>query len=161
MGGIFKAGGEVISSAASMLGDRKSEMDYYEDLAHDADRQAQYTAAAAQRQAQYLFKSAAERGQELYESFRQTAGEQKTTLAASGLTANSVTAQTILKNSRFNALLDQESLQESLNDALYENNLAAAERIYNLSQTASQYRSVAKNRGSFWKLGNNILSLFS
>ena len=161
MGGIFKAGGEFVSSAASMLGNRKSEMDYYEDLARDADRQAQYTAAAAQRQAQYLFKSAAERGQELYENYRQTVGTQKASLASSGLTSRSVTAQTILKNSRFNALLDQEALQESLADALYENDIAAAERIYNLTQTASQYRSAAKNRGSFWKLGNNILSLFS
>ena len=161
MGGIFKAGGQIISSAASMLGDRKSEVDYYEDLARDADRQAQYTAAAAQRQSRYLFKSAAERGRELYENYRQTAGTQKTSLAASGLTSNSVTAQTLLKNSQFNALLDQEALQESLDDALYENDLAAAERIYNLTQTAAQYRTAAKNRGSFWKLGNNILSLFS
>ena len=110
MGGIFKAGGQIISSAASMLGDRKSEVDYYEDLARDADRQAQYTAAAAQRQSRYLFKSAAERGRELYENYRQTAGTQKTSWAASGLTSNSVTAQTILKNSQFNALLDQEAV---------------------------------------------------
>lgn len=161
MGGVFRAGGKIISSAASLLGDRKSDMDYYEDLARDADRQAQYTAEAAQRQGEYLFKSAAERGQELYDSYRQTLGQQKTTLAASGLTSNSATVQTLLKNSRFNALLDQEALEESFQDALYENNVTAAERIYNLSQTASQYRSAAKNRGSFWKLGNNILNLFS
>ena len=88
MGGVFRAGGKIISSAASLLGDRKSDMDYYEDLARDADRQAQYTAEAAQRQGEYLFKSAAERGQEIYDSYRQTLGQQKTTLAASGLTSN-------------------------------------------------------------------------
>ena len=161
MGGVFKAGSKIVSTAASLLGDRKSETDYYDSLARDADRQANYTAQAAQRQAAYLFKSAAERGQDLYENYRQTAGTQKAALAASGLTARSATVQTLLKNSRFQALMDQESLQESLHDALYENDLAAAERIYSLTQTASQYRSAAQNRSSWWKLGNNILSLFS
>lgn len=161
MGGVLKAGGKVVSTAASLLGDRKSEVDYYDSLARDADRQANYTAAAAQRQAEYLFKSASERSRELYANYRQTTGTQKASLAASGLTSSSATVQTLLKNSRFNALLDQEALQESLQDALYENDLAAAERIYSLTQTASQYRSAAQNRGSWWKLGNNILSLFS
>ncbi len=161
MGGIWKAGGQVISSAASLLGDRKSEIDYYDALARDADRQARYTAAASERQATYLFKSAAEKGRELYENYRQTAGSQKTALAASGLTSSSATVQTILKNSRFNALLDQQALQESLQDALYENNVSAAERIYSLNETAAQYRRAAQNRGSWWKLGSNILSLFS
>ena len=161
MGGILKTGGQVVSTAASLLGDRKSETDYYNSLAQDADRQANYTAQAARRQATYLFKSAAERGQELYDTYRQTAASQKTALAASGLTSRSATVQTMLKNSRFNALMDQESLQESLRDALYENDLAAAERIYSLTKTASQYRTAAQNRSSWWKLGNNILSLFN
>ncbi len=161
MGGVFKAGGQVVSSAASLLGNRKSETDYYNSLARDADRQADYTAAAAQRQATYLFKSAVDQGQELYQNYRQTTGTQKASLAASGLTGSSATVQTLLKNSRFNALMDQESLQESLQDALYENNLAAAERIYSLTQTASQYRSAAKNSSSWWKLGSSFLNLFN
>lgn len=161
MGGIFETGGRLVSSAASLLGDRKAETDYYDSLARDADRQAQYAAEASRRQAAYLFKSAAERNKEIYENYRQTAGEQKTALAASGLTSRSATVQTMLKNSRFNALLDEEALQESLDDALYENDIAAAERIYNLNETASQYRRASKNRGSFWKLGSNVLALFS
>lgn len=161
MGGLFQAGGRLVSSAASMLGDRKAETDYYDSLARDAERQAQYSAQAARRQATYLFKSAAERSKEMYENYRQTAGEQKTALAASGLTSRSATVQTLLKNSRFNALLDEETLQDSLHDALYENDAAAAERIYNLNETASQYRRASKNRGSFWKLGSNLLALFN
>ena len=161
MGGIVKKGGEFVSSAASLLGDRKSEMVYYNALARDADRQAQYASAAADRQATYLFKSAAERGRELYENYRQSAAEQKTALAASGLTSRSATVQNLMQSSQFNALMDQRSLRQSLQDSLYENKVSAAERIYALSQTASQYRSAAKNRGSFWKLGSNILSLFN
>ena len=161
MGGIVKKGGEFVSSAASLLGDRKSEMDYYNALARDADRQAQYASAADDRQATYLFKSAAERGRELYENYRQTAAEQKTALAASGLTSRSATVQNLMQSSQFNALMDQRSLRQSLQDSLYENKVSVAERIYALSQTASQYRSAAKNRGSFWKLGSNILSLFN
>lgn len=110
MGGIFETGGRLVSSAASLLGDRKAETDYYDSLARDADRQAQYAAEASRRQATYLFKSAAERNKEIYENYRQTAGEQKTALAASGLTSRSATVQTMLKNSRFNALLDEEAL---------------------------------------------------
>ncbi len=161
MGGIIKTGGSWVSGAASLLGDRKNEVDYYDALARDADRQAQYTAAAAQRQATYLFKSAAERSRELYQNYRQTQGSQKTEMADSGLTGQSATVQTVLKNSRLQSLLDQEALKDSLQDALYENNLSAAERIYALTETASQYRSTAKNRGSLWKLGSHILDLFN
>ena len=79
-------------------------------------------------------------------------------MAASGLTNNSSTVQNILKNTRLGALLDQETLRANLNDALYENDKSAAERIRALNITAGQYRRMAKNSFSPWTVGGTWLS---
>ncbi len=158
MGGIVSSAGGKISSALSAFGSQKSGRVYYRALASDADYQAQAAADAAQRQGTYLFKSAAERSRDLYAGYRQTVSAQKTAMAASGLTNNSSTVQNILKNTRLGALLDQETLRANLNDALYENDNSAAERIRALNITAGQYRRMAKNSFSPWTVGGTWLS---
>lgn len=157
MGGIV-SGGKTVSSALAAFGSQKSGRDYYRALAQDADYQAQYTAQAAQRQGTYLFKSAAERSRDLYAGYRQTAAAQKTALASAGLLNNSATVQSILKNTRLSALLDEETLRSNLNDALYENDASAAQRIRALNVSAQQYRRVAKNSFSPWTVGGTLLS---
>ncbi len=157
MGGIVSGVGGKVSSALMAFGGQKSGRDYYRSLASDADYQADYTARAARRQGTYLFKSAAERSRDLYAGYRQTAAAQKTALAASGLANNSATVQSILKNTRLSALLDERTVQENLRDALQENDLSALERIRGLNITANQYRRAAKNSFNAWTVGGNIL----
>lgn len=158
MGGIVSSVGGAVSSALSAFGSQKSKRDYYRALAADADYQAQTTAEAAQRQGTYLFKSAAERSRDLYTEYRQTVAAQKTALAASGLVNNSSTVQNILKNTRLSTLLDEETLRSNLNDALYENDLSASQRIRALNTTAEQYRRSAKKSFSPWSVGGTLLS---
>lgn len=158
MGGIVSSAGGKVSSALSAFGGQKSGRDYYRALAADADYQAAYTRAAAERQGTYLLKSAAERSRDLYDRYRQVSAAQKTALAASGLTNDSATVQSILKNTRLSALMDEETLRSNLKDALFENDLSAAERIRALNATAGQYRRAAKNSFSPWTVGGNLLS---
>ena len=161
MGGIIKTTGQKASTALSLLGGQKSEADYYNSLAADADYQAGYTRRANERQNRYLLKSAASRSKEIYETYRQTLASQKTALAAAGRGSASATEQAILKNSRLQALLDEEYVRSSFQDQLIENNLAAAERVRGLSITAEQYRKVAKEKTSLWTLGSNWLTMLS
>ncbi len=158
MGGIVSGVGGKVSSALAAFGSQKSGRDYYRGLASDADYQARAAADAARRQETYLLKSAAERSRDLYAGYRQTAAAQKTALAASGLTNNSSTVQHILKHTRLSALLDEETLRGNLNDALYENDAAASQRIRALNITADQYRRMAKNSFSPWTAGGTLLS---
>jgi hypothetical protein len=161
MGGIIKNTGQKASTALRLLGGQKSEADYYNSLASDADYQASYTWQATQRQNNYLLKSAAERSREIYKNYRQTLSSQKTALAASGRVGNSATEQAILKNSRLQALLDEEAVRSSLQDSIAENNLSAAERVRGLAESAAQYRKVAKDRTSLWTMGSNWLTLLN
>lgn len=161
MGGIISGAAEKTSSALQAFGGQKSGRDYYRALAADADYQAGFTAQAARRQASYLFKSAAERSRDVYAGYRQTAAAQKTALAAAGLSNNSDTVQRILKNTRLSALMDERTLQENLSDALYENDLSAAERIRALNASSAQYRRAAKNSLSGWSIGGTLLNWIS
>ena len=161
MGGVIKQAGYVVSSASSVFGNRKAEKDYYKALAQDANRQAEYVSAVGKRQAEYLFKSAAERNRELYENYRQTLGRQQTALASSGLNASSATVQTLLKNSRLNAQLDENALNDTLTDSLRENELENGEKIRSLTETANQYKRAAKRSGAWWKWSKQLLSIFN
>lgn len=158
MGGIVMGVGGKVSSALQMFGSQKSARDYYRTLASDADYQAAYAADATRRQGTYLFKSAAERSRDVYAAYRQTAAAQKSALAAAGLTSNSATVQSILKNTRLNSLLDERTIQDNLRDALYENEVSAAEKIRGLNITAGQYRRMAKNSFNAWTLGDGLLA---
>ena len=161
MGGVIKQAGYVVSSAASVFGNRKAETDYYKALAQDAGQQAEYVSAAGKRQAEYLFKSSAERNRERYENYRQMLGSQQTALAAAGLNASSATVQTLLKNSRLNALLDESALNTALTDSLRENEMETREKVRSLNQTADQYKRASKRAGSWWKWSKQLLSIFN
>lgn len=158
MGGVIKTG-EMISSASALLGERSSTKKYYNTLAQDADRQAAYTQAAAKRQAEYLLQNASEKSLSLLQQYRRSQGKQKAALAASGADGESYTAQTLMSNSRFTALLDQESLEKSFSQQIYENNLAAAFKINNYRLSAEQYRQAGKNATSRWKLVDNLIPI--
>ena len=80
-------------------------------------------------------------------------------MAASGADGESYTAQTLMSNSRFTALLDQESLEKSFSQQIYENNLAAAFKINNYRLSAEQYRQAGKNATSRWKLVDNLIPI--
>ena len=161
MAGLFLSGAAALTAGVLKWGSRKAELEAYSLAASDYARQAAFTAAAQQRQAEYLFKTAAERTRDLYETYAQTAGSQKVASAAAGADASSGTVQQLLKSSRLNALLDQRRVQSSLDDSLYENSLAAAEKIYALNESAAEQRKAAKRRGSWWNVGRDIFSLLS
>ena len=87
---------------------------------------------------------------------------QKTALAASGLGSASATAQMILKNSRLNALLDQELLNENMERAMYENNTSASLQAQQYRTQAQQYRRANRLRPSLWsQMGSALGGLFS
>lgn len=150
MGGVASFASTALSTAGELLGSHSADSNYYKKMAQSADRQASLLEQNAQRQAEYLFKSASLENKRLYQQYAQTLGEQKTALAASGLGAGSATTQTILRNSRLNALMDEETQRYNVNAAIYENNTAASQQAWALRDEASQYRKMRKNRTSLW-----------
>lgn len=159
MGGIVSAAGTLVSSAAGMLGKNSAESRYYKDMARAADKQAQQVESNAYRQAEYLFRSAAYDNKQTRQQYNNTLAAQKTALAASGL-GSSATAQTILRNSRLNALLDEETQRYNLNTSVYENNVSAAQQASVLRDQAFQYRRARKSSSSWWgsvlQVGQNL-----
>ena len=67
----------------------------------------------------------------------------------------------ILKNSRLNALMDQEMLNDNLQRASYENNTTAALQAMQQRTQAQQYRRANRLRPSLWsQMGNVFGGLF-
>lgn len=161
MGGIVGNLGKGILSSLQQLDKQKSTAAYYRRLAADKEYQAAYAAVTAQRQDGYLLQSAREKIREIYQNYRQAAAEQRAGLAAAGLRRDSVTVQQLLKNSRFQALLDEQTVQNDLQTNMYENNLAAAEQIRALKNSAQEYRRSAHKSRSGWTLGISLMDLFS
>lgn len=155
MGGIVSAAGSVISTAAGLLGQNSAESKYYKEMANAADKQARQVEENAARQAEYLFRSASYDNKQTRGQYNSTLAAQKTALAASGL-GSSATAQTILRNSRLNALLDEESQRYNLNASVYENNVSASQQASVLRDQAAQYRRARKSSNSFW---SNLLQV--
>lgn len=158
MGGIASFAQTALSTAGELLGNHSADSNYYKKMAQAADRQAAIVQDNARRQAEYLFKSASLENKRLNQQYAQTLGEQKTALAASGLGAGSATTQSILRNSRLNALMDEEAQRYNLNAAIYENNTVAAQQAWTLRDEASQYRRMRKNRTSLWGNLNTFAS---
>ena len=125
IGNVLTMGGSVVSTAASLLGNDTKEKKYYRSLAKTAEEQARQVEENARRNALYMMQEAGYESKQLSDSYRDLVGTQKTSLAASGLTGQSATAQLILKNSRLNAALDQERLAANLNRSIYENDTYA------------------------------------
>lgn len=150
MGGIVSAAGSIVSTAAGMLGVKSAESNYYKDMAYAADEQARLVEENNRRQTEYLFRSASYDNKQTRMQYNSTLAAQKTALAASGLGSSS-TAQTILRNSRLNALLDEETQRYNLNASVYERGVAASQEAGVLRNQASQYRRARKNSSSWWR----------
>ena len=162
LGGVLFTRGTVLSTAAELLGQDAAEEEYYQSMAAAAETQARLTQENAARNARYIVEDAAYQNNELLRDYSSLLGRQKTALAASGLTSASATAQMILKNSRLNALLDQEMLNENLEREIYENNFAANVKMKQQYTQAQQYRRAEKLRPSWWsKMGGVLGGLFS
>ena len=162
IGGVLFTGGTILSTAASLLGKDAAENDYYQSVAATAEAQARQTEETARRNAEYIFEDAAYQNSQLIRNYSSVLGQQKTALAASGLGASSVTAKMILKNSRLNALLDQEMLNDNMDRAVYENNTSAALEAMQYRTQAQQYRRANRLRPSLWtQVGSALGGLFS
>ncbi|MBQ7908729.1 MAG: hypothetical protein IJ311_04465 [Elusimicrobiaceae bacterium] len=159
LGNFLFTGGEVISTAASLLGQYDQEKDYYRSLAKVADEQAKQAEENAKRNSHSIFQEAGYQSRELNRNYSQLLGQQKTALAASGLGARSATAQKILKNSRLNALMDQEMLAENMSRSIEETHTQAALQAMQYRTEAAQYRTAAKRlRSGWWGKVNHVLS---
>lgn len=161
MGGALYVGGALLSTAASLLGEDSKEKDYYKSMAKVAEEQAKQTEENARRNAEYVFQDAAYQNTELARSYSTLLGQQKTALAASGLGSGSATAQMILKNSRLNAMMDQEMLAENMNRSIYESNTQASLEAMQYRAQAQQYRRANRLRSSIWsKMGTTLGGMF-
>lgn len=119
----------------------------YRRRAAEAQNQADLIAAAAQQKNTYLLQSAAEQARNVYQNYRQTQASRQNNFAASGLRGDSATVQYILKNSRFQALLDEKALAAQLAGSVAQNNAQAAEKIRALKELALANR-LASFKGS-------------
>ena len=113
--------------------------------------------AATQNAAEntYLLSSAAEKARGLYQTQLQTQAAQQAQFAASGLRQDSATVQYLLKNSRFQSLLEERKLAGELQAAVYENNRQTEQYVQALQDSALAKRKAA-NKGSF---GQTVSSL--
>lgn len=162
IGGVLFAGGTLLSTAAGLLEKDKAEEEYYQSMAAAAEAQARLTEQNAIRNAKYIFEDAVYQNGELMRSYASLLGRQKTALAASGLTSSSATAQMILKNSRLNAMLDQEMLNDNMARAEYETHTAAALQTMQQRTQARQYRRANRLRPSLWsQMGGVLGGLFA
>lgn len=131
----------------------------YRKLAQQEEYQAALVAAQAQQQNGYLLQSAAEKARKNYQEFFQTQGTRKANLAAVGLDASSATVQYILKNSRFQTLLDEQTLAGDLQTQSTRINEEAAAQIRALKQAAYQNRRAANSGATSWSI-NSAISKF-
>ncbi|MBR4682835.1 MAG: hypothetical protein IKP06_06005 [Elusimicrobiaceae bacterium] len=161
MGGVVGILGRGMASSLRELEAEKSAAIRYRGLAAEKEQQAAYVASSAQHQNEYLLRSANEKANEVYQKYRQQAASQQAAMAASGLRGDSYTVQHLLKNNRFQALLDESAIQAHLQTDVYENNLSAAQQVRTLKTAAQQYRRSAGKSNFGWKLGISLLDLFS
>ncbi len=162
IGGILFTGGTVLSTAASVLEAEKAQDQYYEAMAATAEAQAKQMEETAARNAQYTFENAGYQNSALMRNYSSLLGQQKTALAASGLSSSSATAQMILKNSRLNALMDQEMLNDNMDRSISEMNTTASLQAMQQRTQAQQYRRANSSRPSVWlQMGSALGNLFS
>ena len=161
MGGVVETMGKGLASSLQELSGRKSTASSYQQMADEQAYEAALTAANAQRQNEYLLQTAQERIQKMYQNYQQALGSQRASLAAAGVRNDSATAQQLLKNNRFQALLEEQAVVKNLQTNVYENNIQAAEKIRTLQNSAQAYRRAASSGSSWWKWGRSLLSLFA
>ncbi len=162
IGGWLFTGGTVLSTAASLIEADKAQDQYYESMAATAEAQAKQLEETARRNTQYAFEDAGYQNSELMRNYASLLGQQKTALAASGLSSTSATAQMILKNSRLNALMDQEMLNDNIQRSVSEMNTTASLQAMQQRTQAQQYRNTNNSRTSLWlRMGSTLGNLFS
>lgn len=111
--------------------------------------------AAAQAQAQngYLLQTTAEKARAVYQNYLQQRANTQTQTASAGLRGDSVTVQYMLKNSRFQALLEQQRLSNALQGEVAATNEQAAQQVRALQQAANEKRRAA-DKDTPWSLGS-------
>ncbi len=160
IGGLLFTGGSVLSTAASLLGEDAAERKYYRSMAKAANEQAKQIEETARRNTEYIFQDAAAQNTELARNYEALLGQQKTVLAANGLGSQSATVQLILKNSRLQAQLDQEMLEQNMNREIYETNTQASLEALQYRSQAKQYERARRNRSGFLaRFGTAVSSL--
>ena len=135
---------------------QKQTQSAYRNLAANEEYQAALIAAQAQAQNGYLLQTSAEKARKNYQDFFQAQGVRQAKFAAAGLDTSSSTVQYILKNSRFQALLNEQELAASLQENATANNQQAAEQIRALKAAAYQNRRAANAGATSWSIGSAI-----
>ncbi|MBR4592377.1 MAG: hypothetical protein IKO35_04130, partial [Elusimicrobiaceae bacterium] len=138
--GIVENVGKGITSFLQDLQKQKSTAASYRSLAQQQEYQAAYAAAAVQQQNSYLLQSAAEKARLAYQNYLQNQGSQRANWGASGLRSDSATVQYMLKNNRFQALLEERQIRDDLQQSVYTTDQEAGQQIRSLRQTALENR---------------------
>ena len=144
MAGILDQMEKGITTFLKELNKQRTASSSYAARAEQAQYQEALVAAMAEKQNNYLLQSAAEKAQTVYQNYLQTQSAQQVQTALSGLRADSATVQYMRKNSRFQALLEQQRLADELQVSVYENNEQAAAQIRALKQSAEANRRAAR-----------------
>lgn len=154
-------GGAVLSSAAAAVQQNSQDEKYYRSLAQAAEENAKRTQEAAKRNVQYVFEDAGYQQRQVNKNYASAIGKQKVSLAASGVGADSATAQMILRNSRLNAQLDQEMLVKNMNRSIYEINTEAAFEAQAYREQSRQYYNASKSQNKWWTAWNSVIQNLS
>lgn len=160
MGGIVASASQRLPTALQQISKQKAQRAAHAQTADEQMLQAALTDAEARQQTTYLLRSAAEKAQEQYRKYNHTVQSQRAAGAARGVYENSATWQQVLQNSRFQALLDEQSLAENLKQTVADNSSAAAEKVRALQTSARQHQNAARKSTSRWKLGTALLNLW-
>lgn len=156
MGNIAVNIGKGFSSLLKTLEEQQTARKQYRAAAREQEAQAAYLSAQAQLQNGYLLRSAADKARSTYRDFLQTQGTRRVQTAASGLRSDSATVQYILRNSRFEALLDERAIEDDLQSAVENNNEQLAQQVRALHASAADNRRRALKGLSGWKLANTL-----
>ncbi|WP_428075535.1 hypothetical protein [Candidatus Avelusimicrobium luingense] len=148
--------GKGVNTFLKEIKTQKQTESAYRNLAQQEEYQAALVAAQAQQQNGYLLQSAAEKARKNYRDFFQTQGTQNANFAVAGLDASSATVQYILKNSRFQALLDEQIIAEDLQTQVAQNNEQAVAQVRALKQAAYQNRKAANSGATSWSIGSAL-----
>ncbi len=127
--------------------------------AADEEYQAALAAAQVAEKNTYLLESAAEKSRSAYQTYLQQQAARQAQLAKSGLRQDSASVQYLLKNSRFQALLDEKSLVNDMQTAVYENERQATEQIRALKASALAKRKAAHRSSWGWSLRSVVDNL--
>ena len=148
--------GKGLNTFLNEIKTQKKHQAAYRNLAREEEYQAALIAAQAQEQNGYLVQSAAEKARKNYQNFFQAQSTQQANFAAAGLDSSSATVQYILKNSRFQALLDEQELAGNLQAEVTKNNAQAAAQVRALKQAAYQNRRAANAGATSWSISSAL-----